>query len=252
MAKPRRTTSQSKQSKQTGGTFIGIVLGLIVGLAIAVIVALYITRAPTPFVAKVAPPSSDANSAPAAAQPYDPNRPLQGKTPGQPVPQAAQPTPPNTAPGQTNNQTQSSGMLDEPQIVEVPPSGTTESNPKAASSTAAKKPDNTPNATSNAAATPKGGSAPATAKTTPPAPGDVNTGYFLQVGAYKTQADAEQQRARLGFQGFESRVTQRDAGGVTYYRVRIGPFAKFEDMNTARQRLSDAGVDTAVIRFSRQ
>ncbi|MDR5832691.1 SPOR domain-containing protein [Caballeronia sp. LZ034LL] len=253
MAKPRRTTSQSKQSKQTGGTFIGIVLGLIVGLAIAVIVALYITRAPTPFVAKVAPPASDANSAPAAAQPYDPNRPLQGKTPGQPVPQAAQPTPPNTAPGQTNNQTQSSGMLDEPQIVEVPPSGGTDSNPKAASSATVKKPENAPNATSNAAATPpKGGSAPATAKTTPPAPGDVNTGYFLQVGAYKTQADAEQQRARLGFQGFESRVTQRDAGGVTYYRVRIGPFAKFEDMNTARQRLSDAGVDTAVIRFSRQ
>ncbi|MDR5778249.1 SPOR domain-containing protein [Caballeronia sp. LZ065] len=253
MAKPRRTTSQSKQSKQTGGTFIGIVLGLIVGLAIAVIVALYITRAPTPFVAKVAPPAADTNSAPAAAQPYDPNRPLQGKTPGQPVPQAAQPTPPNTAPGQTNNQTQSSGMLDEPQIVEVPPSGATDSNPKAASSSAARKPENAPNATSNAAATPpKGGSAPGTAKTTPPAPGDVNTGYFLQVGAYKTQADAEQQRARLGFQGFESRVTQRDAGGVTYYRVRIGPFAKFEDMNTARQRLSDAGVDTAVIRFSRQ
>ncbi|SAK45990.1 sporulation repeat-containing protein [Caballeronia temeraria] len=253
MAKPRRT---SKQSKQTGGTFIGIVLGLIVGLAIAVIVALYITRAPTPFVAKVAPPPSEANSAPAAAQPYDPNRPLQGKSPGQAVPQAAQPTPPNTAPGQTNNQTQSSGMLDEPQIVEVPPSGANASAPKTASTTPAKKPEATPNApaaTSSANATPpKGGSAPTTAKTTPPAPGEPNTGYFLQVGAYKTQADAEQQRARLGFQGFESKVTQRDAGGVTYYRVRIGPFAKFEDMNTARQRLSDAGVDTAVIRFSKQ
>ena len=88
MAKPRRTTKQS-QSKQTGGTFLGIVLGLIVGLAIAVIVALYITRAPTPFVAKVAPAPADAGSAPATGQPYDPNRPLQGKTPGQAVPQAA-------------------------------------------------------------------------------------------------------------------------------------------------------------------
>ncbi len=94
--------------------------------------------------------------------------------------------------------------------------------------------------------------ASSTAKVTPPAPGDVNTGYFLQVGAYKTQADAEQQRARLGFQGFESKVTQRDAGNVTYYLVRIGPFTKFEDMNNVRQRLSDAGVDTAVIRFSKQ
>ncbi|KMY86600.1 Cell division protein FtsN [Candidatus Paraburkholderia calva] len=245
MAKPRRTTKQSKQSKQTGGTFLGVVLGLIVGLAIAVIVALYITRAPTPFVAKVTPPPSEsASSSSQAAQPYDPNRPLQGKTPGQAVPQAAQPTPPNTAPGQTSNQTQSSGMLDEPQIVEVPPSGTAASG--------AKSPASAPGATSVAAAA-KNGSQPATTvKTTPPTPSDVNTGYYLQVGAYKTQQDAEQQRARLGFQGFESKVTQRDAGGVTYYRVRIGPFAKFEEMNTARQRLSDAGVDTAVIRFSKQ
>jgi cell division protein FtsN len=247
MAKPRRTPSQGKQSKQTGGTFLGIVLGLIVGLAIAVIVALYITRAPTPFVAKVAPPPSDqaSSGSTSTGQPYDPNRPLQGKTPGQAVPQAAQPTPPNTAPGQSSNQSQSSGMLDEPQIVEVPPS---------ASNSAAKPPASAPNPTSNAAAsTPKAGSQPnGTAKTTPPAPGDVNTGYYLQVGAYKTQQDAEQQRARLGFQGFESKVTQRDAGGVTYYRVRVGPFAKFEEMNTARQRLSDAGVDTAVIRFSKQ
>jgi cell division protein FtsN len=244
MAKPRRTTKQSKQSKQTGGTFLGIVLGLIVGLAIAVIVALYITRAPTPFVAKVAPSSPDNASSSQSGQPYDPNRPLQGKTPGQAVPQAAQPTPPNTAPGQTSNQTQSSGMLDEPQIVEVPPSGSAAS----ATQNAAKPTASAPNAGSAAVA--KGGSQPG--KTTPPAPGDVNTGYYLQVGAYKTQQDAEQQRARLGFQGFESKVTQRDAGGVTYYRVRIGPFAKFEEMNTARQRLSDAGVDTAVIRFSKQ
>jgi cell division protein FtsN len=95
---------------------------------------------------------------------------------------------------------------------------------------------------------PKAGSAPNNA----PSAADANTGYLLQVGAYKTSADAEQQRARLAFQGFESKVTQRDAGGVTYYRVRIGPFAKFEDMNTTRQRLSDAGVDTAVIRFTKQ
>jgi cell division protein FtsN len=255
MAKPSRT---SKQSKQTGGTFLGIVLGLIVGLAIAVIVALYITRAPTPFVAKVAPPS-DAGSAPAAAnvppaQPYDPNRPLQGKTPGVPVPQAAQPAPPNTAPGQTNNQTQSSGLLDEPQIVEVPPSS---NNGVAVGSKPATPPlitSATPatRAPSSAQASSAASQNAATAKTSPPAPGDINTGYFLQVGAYKTQGDAEQQRARLGFQGFESKVTQRDAGNVTYYRVRIGPFAKFEDMNGVRQRLSDAGIDTAVIRFSKQ
>ncbi|WP_205193764.1 SPOR domain-containing protein, partial [Burkholderia sp. LMG 13014] len=104
-----------------------------------------------------------------------------------------------------------------------------------------------------AANTPKPtSSATAAAAAKPPTANDANTGYFLQVGAYKTEGDAEQQRARLGFQGFESKVSKRDVSGVTYFRVRVGPFSKFEEMNSARQRLSDAGVDTAVIRFTKQ
>ncbi|KVC42648.1 SPOR domain-containing protein [Burkholderia diffusa] len=297
MAQPRRT---SKQSKQTGGTFLGIVLGLIVGLAIAVVVALYITRSPSPFVSKVAPPPADNGAS--QPQQFDPNRALQGKTPGQPVPQAAQPAPPNTAPGQAANQIQG-GLLPEPQIVEVPPSGssngTTGSSNTTASNNAssgngvavAPKPaDNTPPPKKTqqaqqqqqqggeddlarfaaqkqaqqaaaqkqqqqqlAANTPKPApSATSSAAAKPPTANDANTGYFLQVGAYKTEGDAEQQRARLGFQGFESKVSKRDVSGVTYFRVRVGPFSKFEDMNSARQRLSDAGVDTAVIRFTKQ
>jgi len=258
MAKPRRTT---KQSKQYGGTFLGVVLGLIVGLAIAVVVALYITRAPTPFVSKVAPPAA---SAPDNGNQYDPNRVLQGKSPGQPVPQAAQPAPPNTAPGQSTDQSQSSGMLEEPQIVEVPPSNAM----PGASNGVAVAPSPSTGDNGTLAKKPQSASAPGqppvvannqpqkpvqpSPALTPPTASDANTGYFLQVGAYKTAADAEQQRARLAFQGFESKVTQREAGGVTYYRVRVGPFAKFEQMNSVRQRLSDAGVDTAVIRFSKQ
>jgi cell division protein FtsN len=272
MAKPSRTStrSTSKQSKQTGGTFLGIVLGLIVGLAIAVVVALYITRAPTPFVAKVAP--SGASDTGAIQQQYDPNRALQGKSPGQPVPQAAQPAPPNTAPGQSSGQPAAPsqaapGLLQEPQIVEVPPTNGASSaagssteqpsqaqsngqaqvqaQPKKPAQVANVPPPAAPNATNanNGAHPNNGASAGAN---------DVNTGYFLQVGAYKTASDAEQQRARLAFQGFESKVTQRDAGGVTYYRVRIGPFSKFDEMNATRQRLSDAGIDTAVIRFTKQ
>ncbi|NTZ09408.1 SPOR domain-containing protein [Burkholderia metallica] len=296
MAQPRRT---SKQSKQAGGTFLGIVLGLIVGLAIAVVVALYITRSPSPFVSKVAPPPADNGAS--QPQQFDPNRALQGKTPGQPVPQAAQPAPPNTAPGQAANQTQG-GLLPEPQIVEVPPSGNTNgatgsSNPTASNNPSsgngvavAPKPADTtppPKKTQQAQQQQQGGeddlarfaaqkqaqqaaaqkqqqqqqaantpkptsSATAAAAAKPPTANDANTGYFLQVGAYKTEGDAEQQRARLGFQGFESKVSKRDVSGVTYFRVRVGPFSKFEDMNSARQRLSDAGVDTAVIRFTKQ
>ena len=183
------------------------------------------------------------------------------------MPQAAQPAPPNTAPGQTNN----------PDAVVGDARRAADRRGAAGFETGRRLRRSPPPALARARVDPiarsrqrvrhrhqhdqHGGRVgqqehvradrPGQSQPTP-APGDVNTGYFLQVGAYKTQADAEQQRARLGFQGFESKVTERDAGGVTYYRVRIGPFTKFEDMNNVRQRLSDAGVDTAVIRFSKQ
>ncbi len=79
-----------------------------------------------------------------------------------------------------------------------------------------------------------------------------NTGYFLQVGAYKTDTGAEQQRAHLALQGFESKVSQRVSGDLMYYRVRVGPFANFDEMNRTRQRLAAAGIDAIVIRFQKQ
>jgi cell division protein FtsN len=250
MATKRRTSSKQGgiPPKQGGGTFVGIVLGLIVGLAIAVIVALYITRSPTPFVAKL---TGGAASDASAASDVDLNRSLQGKTPGQPVPGAAAPA----APAANNGNP-------EPQIIEVPSSSAATSNSPTVvpgSGGPVASPSETP---APAPAAPQAQKPAPTASTPAPAPqpnananpqaGDANSGYLLQVGAYKTESDAEQQRARLGFQGFESKVTRRDASGVTYFRVRVGPFTKFADMNAARQRLADAGIDTVVIRFQKE
>ncbi len=245
---PKRTSSgASKPTKQTGGTFLGVVLGLIVGLAIAVVVALYITRAPTPFVEKVVPPAASGTGA--VEQQYDPNRSLQGKSPGQPVPQTAQNAPPNTAPGQSSPATNAPpGMLQEPQIVEVPPGA---SAPNGATQA---PPNMTANKPPIIANVPPPGNASAPHANNAPAPTSPNganaqasAAYFLQAGSYSNASAAEQQRARLAFQGIESRVTQRAERGASYYRVRIGPFAKFEDMNGIRQRLSEAGIDTVVI-----
>ncbi len=250
MATKRRTSSKQSgaPSKQVGGTFVGIVLGLIVGLAIAVIVALYITRSPTPFVAKLTGGgASDAS----AASDVDLNRSLQGKSPGQAVPGAPQPQP--------QAQAGNSGGNLEPQIIEEPTSPGQAQAPKVVPGTA---PVTEAQAPAAAPAAPASRPAQNTANTPaqPPSAGasasgnaanDANSGYLLQVGAYKTETDAEQQRARLAFQGFESKVTRRDAAGVTYFRVRVGPFTKFADMNSARQRLADAGIDTVVIRFQK-
>ena len=258
MATKRRTTSKQSggPSKQGGGTFVGIVLGLIVGLAIAVIVALYITRSPTPFVAKLT--GGGASDATAASD-VDLNRSLQGKSPGQAVPGAQQPP----AQPQAGN----AGANVEPQIIEVPSSapaaqaqppkvvpGTNQQAEAPAPAPAAPAPAPAPKPAQNAnntASTPPAAANSNSGANANSAANDANSGYLLQVGAYKTEGDAEQQRARLAFQGFESKVTRRDAAGVTYFRVRVGPYSKFADMNAARQRLADAGIDTVVIRFQK-
>jgi len=242
MAQPRRA---SKQSKQAGGTFLGVVLGLIVGLAIAVVVALFITRAPSPFVAKVPPPIAETNS---PSRPFDPNRTLQSKTPDLPLTQAEQHTPPNTAPGQPANPSPAN-LLDTPQIVEVAPRTQSDANPAPSHvQTAPVITRVVPRIDNDIDALPKKAPAPKKAVETASNAGSGNAHYLLQVGAYTTAEDAEQQRARLAFQGFTSKVSQRNMNGVTYYRVQIGPLSKADDMLVLRQQLTEAKIDTAVIR----
>src|ERR1700730_17113609 len=120
MAKTTRQprTPQRNTHKQSGGTFLGIVLGLIVGLGIAVVVALYITRSPTPFVAKT-PNGGDTSATATVLSPasqFDPNRILQGKSPGQPVaPATTAAVPANTAPEPDAKPSAPSGIFQEPQ-----------------------------------------------------------------------------------------------------------------------------------------
>jgi cell division protein FtsN len=55
-------------------------------------------------------------------------------------------------------------------------------------------------------------------------------------------------RARVALTGFEVAVVQADIDGVTWHRVRLGPFARLDDLNRARARLAEAGIEGSVIR----
>lgn len=235
MASKQRRSS-AKTTKQHGGTLLGVILGLIVGLAIAVVVALYIQRSPTPFVSKSQPASGASATSPAPT-----------------TPSAAQPTPPNTAPGQPANP--STGLLDEPKIVEMPstpsvaPAGPTPTQSPTVWGSDPQKPA-TP-------ATPATPSQPATAQqpatpATPATPGQANSGYMLQVGAYRTADAAQQQRANLAMLGQEATVSKGVSGSTTYYRVRVGPFSTLDQANKVRHALTNQGFDTTVFRFSQQ
>lgn len=75
--------------------------------------------------------------------------------------------------------------------------------------------------------------------------------YFLQAGAFRGKADAENMKAKLALLGFEASVSERQADTGTLYRVRIGPFNQMETMNRVRSKLSDNGVDVAVVRIGK-
>ena len=88
--------------------------------------------------------------------------------------------------------------------------------------------------------------APAPRPETPAASGG---GSYLQVGAFQKKADADNLRARLAMIGFEANVLEVEVPDKgTMHRVRVGPYANPEEMNRARNQLSQNGVPATVVR----
>lgn len=75
--------------------------------------------------------------------------------------------------------------------------------------------------------------------------------YYLQAGAFRNQADAENAKAKLALQGFAASVMERPSDSGSLYRVRIGPFDQVDAMNSVRSKLTGSGMDVAVIRVAK-
>lgn len=89
---------------------------------------------------------------------------------------------------------------------------------------------------------------PSPASPPPAAVSDDKYIYYLQAGAFRQQADADSTKAKLALLGVEAGVTERLSDSGTLYRVRVGPFGQIETMNRIREKLSENGVDVAVVR----
>jgi len=77
--------------------------------------------------------------------------------------------------------------------------------------------------------------------------------YFIQAGSFQNPAEADNQKARLAILGFESSVEPAnlpDKG--TWYRVRLGPFAKLDDINKVRASLAQNGIEASLIKVKDQ
>src|ERR1700753_1261813 len=67
--------------------------------------------------------------------------------------------------------------------------------------------------------------------------------YVLQVGSYKNSADADRVRAKLPLQGIGSHAQKVTIENDTWYRIRIGPTSKLDELNRTRSILHKADVD---------
>ncbi len=75
--------------------------------------------------------------------------------------------------------------------------------------------------------------------------------YFVQVGAYRTEEDADAQKARLSLRGYETKVSEREQSGRAVFRVRVGPFELKDDADKVKEQLDSAGVEAVLVRIQR-
>jgi cell division protein FtsN len=224
----------AKRSSQRGSTLYGVLTGLLIGLIVAAGVAFYVTRAPVPFVDR-ASRHADQNPLPDPSNAPDPNVGLYGRDGAAgTAPSGPTATPPAPVPG-TQPAAPSS------------PQGPDDLGALIATLPATPEP---------AAPAPKPAEKPADkapAKAAAPAPAsaagkEANGKYFLQAGAYRGVDDAEALKARILLLGLPVSVQRAEVNGKPINRVRVGPFARLDDMNRARTRLGENKIEVAVVR----
>jgi cell division protein FtsN len=232
-----------KKTRQSGNIVIGLIVGLVIGLGVALGIAVYVTKVPIPFMTKMQKGGAEQDEAEARKnRDWDPNAPLAGKAgAARPANAAVDPTTAPATVGPLNPPGKSSGPVP---VVVAPGAVIT-------------RPSRTAPVPAEANATPQssdplGDLARARSGTGSPAASAADPFlYFVQAGAFRTNEDAEAQRAKLSLMGVEARVTEREQAGRTVYRVRSGPYNKKDDADRLKERLDKGGLESALVRVQR-
>lgn len=212
--------------RQSGGTFLGLVIGVLLGLAVALGVAVYVTKVPVPFIDRgvLGDPTQDKAEV-QRNKDWNPNATFNqnGAPPAAADPTATPAPAPSVGAGLTtaasNASAESNGSSDPLGDLMAQQSGDS------------------------------GAPAPTVSTPAPLATaGQVSElVFFVQAGAYGRVQDAEAQRARLAILGIDARVSTDQSNGQTVHRVRSGPFKTRSAALETRQRLVAQKVESLVI-----
>jgi cell division protein FtsN len=215
--KPRR--NQPAKKKSGGGTLIGMFIGLVLGVGAAAGVVWYMNKSPLPFVDKSPPPRSEVAAAATAAANGKPAQPLAlpGK-PGDPIPEKRFQFY-DILPGKTDAVPDKEGK---PVIAKEE---SKKEEPKKEEKKEEKKSEE---------------------------PKESKQPLFLQAGSFSTAQDADNQKAKLAFMGIEAVVQQVMVQDKTYYRVRVGPYTKIDELNKTRTELAKSGIDSSLAKNTKE
>lgn len=218
--KPKAPPSRGGGKPGMNPLFAGIIIGLLLGIFLALGVAVWLNRTSNPFIDKTKPVESlpaaktVAPTAPAGkADPANPDKPrfeFYQLLPGEKDGSTRKPADAATA----------KDMVKDPA--------------KALANEAAK------------ALSPSAPYAPS-APTTPPK--SLDETLYLQAGAFQSETDAENLKAKIAFSGFEANVKAVNVTGKgTLYRVRLGPYRSQDEVNRIKGVLSQNGIGAAVVK----
>jgi cell division protein FtsN len=204
--KPRKYTPAASRKKSGGSTLLGLFIGLVIGVIAAAGVVWYIYRTPPPFSNKGQNPPPKPPPAAAAQAPGEAAAPM--ALPGKP----GDPIPQNG---------------DKPRFdfYKILP-GNTDSIPDP------KPADQKPAVDASKAKVEK----------------DValKEAVYLQTGSFQNASDADGQKARLAMMGIEASIQQVMLQDKVWYRVRLGPFRKMDEVNEMRSGLAKQGIEANV------
>ena len=216
--KPRKT--QPAKKKSGGGTLIGMFIGLVLGVGAAAGVVWYMNKSPLPFVDKSPPPRSEIATAAATGKPAQPLA-LPGK-PGDPIPEKRFQFY-DILPGKTD------AVPDK----ESKPVASKEEVKKEEPKKEEKKEDKKEEKKAEEVKESK-------------------QPLFLQAGSFSTAQDADNQKAKLAFMGIEAVVQQVMVQDKTYYRVRVGPYNKIDELNKTRTELAKSGIESSLAKNTKE
>ncbi len=207
-----RGTKSAKPARNRSGILLGLFLGLLLGLLCAFGVVWYLNKTPLPFLDKSSH-TEKTEAKPAAEQPHQPPQQLPGKPGDKAI----------------------NGTAEKPrfEFYKILPGGQ-----EASMRLGNTKPD---------ATTPAPSPAAEQAMEIPPATS--MDSFYLQAGAFQKSVDADNLKAKLALMGLETSVLEvkvPDKGVM--FRVRVGPYAKPEEMNRVRTLLAQNGIQATVVK----